>query len=209
MKVRLAVCSLVILLGLAGSVSARTLTPRKSMVWAGLNGNRSPLVESTTGSGNEFESSELGLHLAYSFALSQDWTVVASYGFDVGSHQFKPTTGPTTRFSIDSWNVRLGADRYAFINDTVALYAGPGILYWRGKSEVDGSGNPALDREWPTVREIAFNGRIGMLAYLGERYALFGHIGQVIGSNSAEDGNGRNTWWTSHHEGSVGLSVDL
>lgn len=207
---RVGILTLLLVFGVTLSpASARTLTPRRGMLWAGLNGNRAQLVGPSTGFESVLEGSELGLHVAYSYALSQKWTVVVSGGFDVGSSQFKPATGPTSRFSINSWNARLGFDRYAFITDDVALYAGPGLLYWRGNAEVDGTGTPAVDRKWPTVRQIAFNGRIGMLARFAERYALFGHIGQVIGANSAEDGNGRNTWWSNHHEGSVGLSVEI
>jgi len=35
------------------------------------------------------------------------------------------------------------------------------------------------------------------------------HIGQVIGTNSGKDANGKATWWSNHHEGSVGLAVDF
>lgn len=188
--------------------SARDLTPGKVSIWAGLHGGKSQLVGATTGLSNVFEASELGLHLAGNYAISPKWTAVVSGGFDVGSNQFKPEIGGTQRLSINSWNVRIGFDRYAFIDDHVAIYAGPGLIYWRGNAEVDGTSS-ALDGEWPTVRQIGFNGRIGMKAYFNPHYALFGHIGQVIASNSAENGDGRSTWWSNHNEGTVGISVDL
>jgi hypothetical protein len=59
------------------------------------------------------------------------------------------------------------------------------------------------------VTEWAFNGRVGMYARLGEHYGLFGHIGQVIGTNSGKDAAGKVSWWSSHHEGSVGLALDF
>ena len=189
--------------------SAERLAAGKSVIWAGLNGNRADLVGPRFTPGAIFETGELGLHLAYSYFLSDAWSVVASGGFDVGSSQFKPASGPTYRESMNSWNLRLGFDRYAFINDDVALYAGPGFLFWRGHGEGDGSGDPIVDQAWPTVRQLALNGRLGMYACFAPHYALFGHIGQVIGANSMKNGNGRITWWTGHHEGSVGLAVDL
>lgn len=193
----------------SGPASAQRLTTGNSVIWAGLNGNQAQLIGPTAGSGNAFESGELGLHLAYSYFLTPEWTLVGSGGFDLGNNQFKPTTGPTEKFTSNSWNLRLGFDRYAFINDGVAVYAGPGVQLWRGKGEFDGSGSPVLDREWPTVRQIAFNGRMGLWARFARHYALFGHIGQVIGANSGDDGNGKNSWWSNHHEGSVGVAVDL
>jgi hypothetical protein len=97
-------------------------------------------------------------------------------------------------------------DRYAFINDDVALYAGPGLLFWKGKADYTLGG---VKTEWPEVTEVGFNGRLGMYARLGSHYGLFGHIGQVIATNSGKDAAGKVTWWTSHHEGSVGLALDF
>jgi hypothetical protein len=189
--------------------TARELTTGAGSIWVGLNGNSTPLIGPTTGFGMEFQGSELGVHLGYSRALSAKWTAVLSGGFGVGSSQFKPAAGPTVRLSSSSWNLRIGVDRYAYINDEVAVYAGPGLLYWRGNAEVDGTGNDEFDGDWPTVRQIGFNGRFGMKAHFAPHYALFGHIGQVIASNNSKNGLGRNTWWTNHHEGSVGIAVDL
>jgi hypothetical protein len=204
---------LVLLFALSGATpgSAARLTRGKSVIWAGLNGNRAQLMSPIFETTSAFERGEFGLHLAYSYFLTDAWSVIASGGFDVGSLQLKPpaTLGPTRRVSSNSWNLRVGFDRYAFIDDNVALYAGPGLLYWRGNAEGDGFGDEFLDQDWPTVRQIGFNGRLGMYARFASHYALFGQIGQVIGANSTENGNGRITWWTSHHEGTVGLAVDL
>lgn len=208
-----AAISMVLVLGVLcvapHAASARKLVPGSASLWAGLHGNETQLVGPSTGFGSEFHGSELGLHLAFSRAMCEDWTAVISGGFDVGSSQFRPTAGPTVRYSSNSWNFRIGLDRYAYINEQVALYAGPGIVYWRGNAEVDGTGDPDFDSKWPTVRTVGLNGRIGMKAHFAPHYALFGHIGQVIASNAAKNGDGRNTWWTNHNEGSVGLAVDL
>jgi len=34
--------------------------------------------------------------------------------------------------------------------------------------------------------------------------ALFGRVGQVIETNSADDAPGKNSWWTNHQQGSIG-----
>ena len=209
MRFRCVVIAMLALSAVPPSASAARLAQGKSVIWVGLNGNRAQLMKPAFKRESIYEAGELGLHLAYSYFVTDSWAGVVSGGFDVGSTQLKPASGPTYRESINSWNVRLGFDRYAFINDDVALYAGPGFLYWRGKSEGDGSADPLLNQTWPTVRLYALNGRLGMYARFGSHYALFGHIGQVIGSNSTESSGVRATWWTSHHEGSVGVAVDL
>ena len=134
--------------------------------------------------------------------------------YDVGSNKFDysassplPNSGHE-KFTSSSFNVRIGGDRYAFLNDDVALYAGPGLLYWRGHAEYEGFGL-GFDGRWPDVTQVGLNGRIGMYARLAGHSALFGHIGQVIARNSASDTPGDNTWWTNHFEGSVGLAVDF
>jgi hypothetical protein len=195
-------------LGAAQSVDAERLGAGNTVVWLGLNGNQAQLVGPTTDD-PVFENGEVGLHAAFSYFLSDDWTVVVSGGFDVGSIKHEPIGGTERKLSSNSWNARLGFDRYAFINEDVAIYAGPGIRIWTGSAEFDGSGNPAVDIEWPEVQQVAFNGRIGMYARIQSRYALFGHIGQVIGTNRADDNVGDVSWWSSHHEGSVGLAFDF
>jgi hypothetical protein len=75
----------------------------------------------------------------------------------------------------------------AFIDDNVAIYAGPGLLYWSGRAKYEGSGIASLDGDWPRVKQFAFNGRLGMYARMASKVGLFGHLGQVLATNSAED----------------------
>jgi hypothetical protein len=195
-----------------GAATARADHPGagSSMFWIGLNGDRAQLVGPTTGSITTFENPEAGVHVSYAYFVSDAWTVELTGGYDFGRSRFEPANplARTETFTSRSYSLRLGGDRFAFINDQVALYAGPGILYWRGSGKYAGSGTPGVDGDWPTVTQIAINGRIGMWARLAGPWALFGHIGQVIGDNRASDSNGKNDWWSSHHEGSVGLAFD-
>lgn len=66
-----------------------------------------------------------------------------------------------------------------------------------------------VDGTWANVTQIGFNGRLGLYARLAGRSALFGHIGQVIARNTDDDTPGTNTWWSNHHEGSVGVAFDF
>jgi hypothetical protein len=192
-----------------GEARAAHPSAGNSMIWVGLNGNQAQLVGPTTGAGANFESGELGVHGAYSWFASNQWTVCVSGGYDTGSDQFEPPSGPKQKFSSTSYNVRFGGDRYAWIGDDAALYAGPGLLYWHGRGKYVGSGTPSFDTDWTATDQVGLNGRIGMWARLSGHTALFGHVGQVLAHNSAKDSSGKNTWWSNHHEGSVGLAFDF
>jgi hypothetical protein len=194
-----------------GPARSDRLGKGNSMLWLGFNGNKTQLVGPTTGSVSEYEDSELGAHFAYHHFTSDEWTVSLSGGTDVGRVQFRPAAAgaPVETYTSRSWNVRVGADRFAFVNDRAAIYAGPGLLYWTGEAEYSGSGDPFIDLKWPRVSQIGINGRIGMYASISHRTALFGHIGQVIARNTASDSRGKNIWFTNHNEGSVGLSYEF
>jgi hypothetical protein len=211
---RRSIVALVAMVGallLPHSASCDRLGKGNSMFWLGFNGNKSQLVGPTTGSVNEYEDNELGAHLAYHHFVSDEWTVSLSGGVDYGRVQYRPSNPASTveTYSSRSWNARVGGDRFAFINDRAAFYAGPGLVYWSGQAKYAGSGNPLIDLDWPRVNQIGFNGRIGMYASITQRTALFGHIGQVIARNTASDSKGKNIWFTNHNEGSVGLSFEF
>lgn len=189
-------------LALAAPVHAERLHRGNNMLWVGLNGNRAQLAATDLSIG-AFEVGEPGLVVVYSRFLSDEWTVALSGGFNASNERTEPDSLEEFQFRTSSWNVRVGGDRYAWIDDNVALYAGPGLIVWKGKSTEEFAG---LETDGPDVTQLALNGRIGMYAGFGGHLALFGHIGQVIGLNTADADDGQKTWWSSHHEGSVGLS---
>jgi len=213
------VVMLILVIGLCLSASqagAERLSKGSCVVWIGLNGNQAQLAGFGFGHAVPIVGSELGVNVAFNRFLSDSWTVALSGGIDAGSSQFKyaasypnPTlAGTEEKISSRSFNVRVGGDRYAFINDDVAVYAGPGLMFWKGHAKYEGFGF-GVDGTWPDVTQIGFNGRMGLYARLRGHTALFGHIGQVIARNTDDDSAGKNTWWTNHHEGSVGLAVDF
>ena len=181
------------------------------MLWLGINGNRAQLVGPTTSPINTFENPEYGVHAAAGYFLSDEWTLQLAGGYDVGRSRFEPSSpgAPAETFTSSSYNLRLGTDRFAFLNDQIAIYAGPGILYWSGVGKYAGSTVSGINGDWPTVSQIALSGRFGMWARLSGSWGMFGHIGEVIGNDQASDSNGKNNWWTTHTEGSFGLSFDL
>lgn len=192
----------VIMLCFAPSAHAARIGRGNSLIWVGLNGNRTELIDSPLAIS---EGDEVGVHGAYSYLFSDAWSIVASGGLDAGKRRIDVGVVPPFKYASHSWNVRLGFDRYGFINDDVAIYAGPGLLYWNGHAEIPDTGFGAS--HMPDVHQVAFNGRLGMLTRLSGHVGLFGHIGQVIGSNTSEDSGVKVSWWSSSHEGSVGLSL--
>ena len=201
---------------LDSSAEAAKLGKGNSVVWIGLNGNVAQLVGPALNRAIVTKSEEVGVHVACSYFLSDAWTVVLSGGHDAGNRKFEYSSsypvpqvaGTEEKFTSTSFNLRIGGDRYAFINDDVALYAAPGVLFWKGHAKYDGFGL-GVDGTWADVTQVGFNGRIGMYARLVGHSALFGHIGQVIARNTDDDTPGKNTWWSNHHEGSVGLAFDF
>jgi len=205
-----ALLALVMVLPAVGSTArADRLTKGHSVVWIGLLGNKAQLIGPDTGPANIYEADEIGAQVAYSYFVSDQWAAVVSGNAGFGKEAFAPAVGTEQKETSKSFAGRIGFDRYAFINDAVAIYAGPGLAYWTGRATYENSGNPLVDGDWPKVKQFGFNGRLGMYARLGTHYGLFGHIGQVLATNSADGPPGKNTWWTMHHEGSVGLALDF
>jgi hypothetical protein len=206
-RVSIAVCFAA---SLAGSARADRLGKGHSMVEVGIGGHTGQFTYPGLVGLGRYESGEVGGQVSYFRFLSDAWALGFSGGYH-GSRMKEEDSGgsfanPTT-ISTHSYTIRIGGDRYAFINDDVALYAGPGLFWTRGrvKTEVEGFGSS----EGPDANERGFNGRIGMYARLGKGTALYGHIGQVLSYASGEDASGRSSWWSSTHEGSVGLAFDF
>jgi len=202
---------------LASSCYAGRLGKGRSLVLIGIGGYRGefvhvvPVISSPWFSGMD-EVGEVGGDIAYCRFLSDHWTL----GIAGGYHESKSIENPMYDqvddiYRTHSLTLRIGGDRYAFIDDRVAVYAGPGIIVTRGR-EMYELRPPAVGHgtsKGPFSTEIGLNGRIGMYAQLVGRAALFGHIGQVVSHTSARHGSTRWTWLSSAHEGSVGLAFDF
>lgn len=205
--VSLAVC---LAASFAAPARGERLGKGRSLVQIGVGGHTGEFGYPGFVAIGRYQSGEVGGELAYFRFLSDQWTLGISGGYhasrfkgeDKGGGFFSSQTNSTHSFTV-----RIGGDRYAFINDDVALYAGPGVVWTRGRAKFEPVGFQPV--EGPDTDEWGLNGRIGMYARLGKGMALYGHIGQVLSYASGEDSTGKSSWWSSTHEGSVGLAFDF
>jgi hypothetical protein len=204
----IAIASLIgLVLMLAGPAGAERLGKGHSLVFVGIGGHTGQFVSPQGAAYGRFDSGEVGGHLAYQRFLSDHWTLGVSGGYHGGQMKVDEAFFGNLKLSTHSFTVRVGGDRYAFIDDDVALYAGPGVLFSRGRATLEDTGGGS--DEGPDATEVGFNGRIGMYARLRKGAGLFGHIGQVLSRTSSEDATGKASWWSSTSEGSVGLAFDF
>ena len=202
---------------LAGPAHAERLGKGRSLVLVGIGGHTGEFTYPGA-TIYHFESGEVGGEIAYYRFLSDRWTLGISGGYHAGGMKVdenNPNGTPLSTETLDthSFTVRVGGDRYAFIDDNVALYAGPGVFFTRGRAKYEQTVRPPTvgggSSEGPDATEVGLSGRIGMYARLGKGTALFGHIGQVLSRTSAKDSTGRISWWSSTSEGSLGLALDF
>jgi len=192
---------------------ARAERPGKghSLVHVALSGHRGQFVFviqpilGFPGAVGAFERSEVGGEFGYSRFLSDEWTLGISGAYHA-SRERSEQSGYTLTDDSHSFTARVGADRYAFIDDNVALCAGPGATFTRGRSKVDDS---FITDEDPDATEIGLDGRIGMYARLGKGWAFIGHVGQVLSRTSGKASFGKISWWSSTPEGALGLAFDF
>lgn len=81
------------------------------------------------------------------------------------------------------------------------------MFFTRGRWKSNGTED--LTIEGPDTTEMGLNGRIGMYTRLGKGWALVGHVGQVLSRTSGKNSIGKVLWWSSTHDGSVGLAFDF
>ena len=204
-----------------GPAQAERLGKGRSLVLVGISGHRGQFIALAplTGSpdwltfGGPTEVGEVGGEAAYYRFLSDHWTLGLAARYHANRVKTEHPDGfeSSDIFHTRSFTLRIGGDRYAFIDDGVALYAGPGVFMTRGRESFQLT-PPAVGagtRKGPYSTERGFNGRIGMYARLAGRMALFGHIGQSLSYTSAKSSATKWIWWSSTHEGSVGLAFDF
>src|SRR5262249_11858119 len=149
----------------------------RSLVEIGIGGHTGQFTYPGFAGLGRYASGEVGGQLAYSRFLSDAWTIGVSGGYHAsrlkaegkGAGIFATTQTRRTH----PFTVRIGGDRYAFINDDVALYGGPGLFWTRGRAKSEVVVNPpntgSSTAEGPDGNEFGFNGRIGMYARLSGR----------------------------------------
>jgi hypothetical protein len=197
---------------LSGTAQAERLGRGSSLLLVGIGGHRGEFVAflpplpslSFPGSLSRYETGEIGGEIAYYRFVSDRWTIGVSGGYHASSRKTEVELSEVT--DTHSFTARIGSDRYAFIDDNVALFAGPGVFFRRGRWS---STDPVVDIDGPDATETGLNGRIGVYARVHEGWALFGFTGYVLSYTSGKNEIGKISWWGSTNEGSMGIAFEL
>jgi hypothetical protein len=200
-------------MGKGGSMLAIELTNGTADVADKLAGATSGSPNFTAAYITAYTHSELGVQLQYWKMMSEDYAFTISAGWGFFNETDKPGQGaapgsPDSKFSISSFNVRLGGDRVVKLSERMSLYAGPGIEFWSGNAKFEpdpfGTTGTGEYKNESTVR-WGLSGRLGGTMWLSEYVGLTGHVGGRYGYASVEEQGAKATWWPSSLESSVGL----
>ena len=160
-----------------------------------------------------YEHSELGVQAQYWRMMSEDYAFTLTAGWGFFNETDEPGQGaasgsPDHKFSISSFNVRLGGDRMVKLSERMTLYCGPGIEFWSGNAKFEpGSfvGLTGSEYKGESTMRWGLSGRLGGTMWLSEYVGLTGHIGGRYGHASVEEQGAKASWWPSSIESSIGL----
>ncbi|HTO92553.1 MAG TPA: hypothetical protein VMJ70_15585 [Candidatus Sulfotelmatobacter sp.] len=197
---------------------AARLGKGRSLVLVGVSGHRGEFASPFGSPFLPLESSEVGGTLAYGRFIDDDWSVGIAGTYYAGREKAAnnyPSGAPneTTTLHSHTFSARIGTDRFAFVNDNVGLFTGPGILVTQGRAKiVDAVSPPGTGggtSQGPNSTGFGVDWRIGMYARLNGSAALYAHVGQSLAYNSGKYSDGDVSWWSSSPEGSLGLAFDF
>jgi hypothetical protein len=161
-----------------------------------------------------YDHPELGVQGQYWRMMSDDYAVTLSAGWGFFHETDKPGQGaasgsPDRKFSINSFNVRLGGDRIAKVGERAMLYGGPGIEIWSGSAKFEppfpfSNATTGSYTNQSTVR-WGLSARLGGTMMIGKGYGLTAHVGGRYGYASVEENGAKATWWPSSMESSAGV----
>ncbi|HET9326760.1 MAG TPA: hypothetical protein VFQ05_08315 [Candidatus Eisenbacteria bacterium] len=168
------------------------------------------IADANTDNGGYLLSStwpEVGVQGQYWYFMAKEYAVnlTAGIGYFKESVTADPAVvfGGNQTYSVSSWQVRLGGDRFAQVSDKLQFFAGPGIQIWSGRLKFEDESGEA---EQPSTTRYALSGRIGAQILMGENFGLMGHIGQYWGYATASEGDAETKWLPSGSEGAMGFS---
>jgi hypothetical protein len=215
MKIRLAIAIAALLFAGAAPSSAAPIEKGTNILAIQVTHGTADLVApdfSGDGYITAIAHSEIGIQAQFQHLMSEDWALALSGGIGF----FKETDEPGVlaspgdvdfEYSQDSFQARIGVDRFVHISETFHLFTGPGLQVWRGDSDFKGGPSNAFDDESEKVTRISLSGRLGAHIKLGEHFGLIGQFGHVIGHASAKDSdNAKATWWPSSTDGAGGFA---
>jgi len=195
----------------ANSAGAERLGKGRSLVYVSIGSHTGqfitviPPLKTFSGLVLRDASGEIGGEIAYERFVGDQTTLGISGSYHAGTMKSE-TPSFTANSNTHSATVRVGGDCFAFIDDHVAVYAGPGVFYRRGRWKSTALGTPI---DGPDATEIGLNGRIGVYAHMMGDLGLCVQIGQNFSHTSGEAPEGRISWWSSAPEGSLGLAFDF
>jgi hypothetical protein len=211
-------CLFAICLGgsVVGPAHAEPLGKGRALILIGVGGHTGQFTYPGS-STIRLQSGEVGGLVSYSRFLNDEWTWGVSAGYYASRARIdenNPNGTPlgTESFDTRSFTIRLGVDRYAYVNDDVAVFAGPGVGITRGQAKSEFKVIPPATgggvNKSPHSSEVGLNWRVGMYVRLGRNTALVGHIGYVLAHTWGGQGpSGESSWWSSTPEGAVGLAL--
>src|SRR5437870_6832339 len=129
-------------LGKGGSMFAIELTNGTADFSDKLKGATTGAPNYTATYISAWDHSELGIQGQFWRMMSEDYAVTLSAGFGFFNETDQPSdsalaNSPDHKFSINSFNVRLGGDRVARLGERTTMYGGPGIEFWSGSAKFE------------------------------------------------------------------------
>ena len=164
-----------------------------------------------TGFLSSYDHSEVGFQGQYWYMMTSDYAVTVSAGIgfftetDEQGSKGTPAGGADMKFSLSSFNIRVGGDRVAKVGDRAIMYGGPGLEFWSGKAKFENF--PVLgprEYEGENTTRFGISARIGGIMMINESFGLTAHVGGRYGYASVEEQGAKATWWPSSVEASAG-----
>jgi hypothetical protein len=165
-----------------------------------------------------YTSSEVGGSLAYSRFLSDQWTVAIAGTFYIGRarlDQNNPNGSPlaTETLATHTFQGRVGTDRFAFFDDNIGLFTGPGLFVFQSRAKDEDQVHPPTvgggTNQGPDATGIGIDWRIGVHARMSGGTAFEAHVGEGLAYAWGKDSNGKVSWWSSNPEGALGLAFSF
>ena len=199
-----------LLLSIAGVSSAAPIQNGSSILAFQFTQGKVDLAQPSAGYLTSFPSApnEIGFQVQYWKFLREEYAFNLQGG--VGMYSEKDESSdpldPEVKYTQSSWQVRVGGDRVAHINDRFHIFVGPGIQYWTGKWKVESGGT---EFESEATKRLALNGRIAVHLKMGQNFGMVGIFGHYFGYAWAADGDAKTHWWATGTDGSGGLAFNF
>jgi hypothetical protein len=200
------------LLAVSATMAAAADKPKTMLLGVQLTSGTADIATEITSPGfaPAFAQSEYGWKLEYWNLMGPEYAFTVSGGQGYYGEEDKPGTNAapgdvTSKYTQNSWNVRIGGDRMLAIGDKSYVFFGPGIEYWSGKAKFEGFPSIPSGYESKNTTRISVDARLGGHMMVGPTWGITAEIGTKIGHATYKENGAETTWWPSSMQGSVGL----